>query len=178
MAYGYAQAPRQPPPAAAPAPRPAAPAQAPTALGYGTDAIAEAGRQGYFDPNGSPKIRAALERRALRSARNRRRRGALTSRLLGLDPQQARAYQLQNETESGQQAADAIQGVNEQEMFGNRDYARSLLGGEIDYRRQRQLADEERKAQGGFWSGVGGLIGTGLGGFAGGYGTALGGRRK
>ena len=175
MAYGYAQAPRnQPPPAAAPAPRPAAPAAAPTALGYGTDAIAEAGRQGYFDPNGSPKIRAALERRALRSARNRRRRGALASRLLGLDPQQARAYQLQNETESGQQAADAIQGVNEQEMFGNRDYARSLLGGEIDYRRQRALQDQANQGPG-FWGTVGGLVGTGLGGLAGGYGYKRGG---
>ena len=103
-------------------------------------AIQGAQSAGFFDPMGSPILRAALRRNALRSAENQRRRGSVLSRLLGLNPNEARAQQLQTEDAAGTNAADAINQGDLSFLTGNQDFLRSLFSGQLSAENQQALA--------------------------------------
>ena len=155
---------------------PASPQAQPTIQGLGTDLVYEGQRQGFFDPKGSPYIRAMLRREALRNYRNRLRRGGVFGRSLGLDPMQQRQQLLSTELEGGNELSDFLGRGQSEELFSNRDFIRQLLGGETGFQRQRQLAKEEADRQKGSLGGtIGSLVGTAAGSFAGGAGTAYGG---
>lgn len=115
---------------------------------------------GFFDPRGSQFVREQVRANALRNARNRLMRGGVLSRVLGLDPQQARVAQLQNELGAGSDISGALGEANLQQGLGTQDFFRSLLGGQLNFERQRQLQKQAERAAN--QQGVGQLIG-GLG---------------
>jgi hypothetical protein len=131
-----------------------------------TGALGGAQGMGYFDPAGSPYLRAVLQRRARRSADAMRRRGSVMSRLLGLDPYQQRQSMLDTERMASGTTANALNSAQENELMGTQDWMRGLLGTERGYQ-------EQRRARGGWQSMLGQLLGMGAGAFTGGMGTGL-----
>lgn len=127
-------------------------------------AIGQAQGAGLYDPTGSPAIRAALERRALRQQRNQRRRGQVSAQLAGLDPYGQRQAMVDTERQAGSDLSNNLADANLQYDIGNQDWARSLLTGGLDFERQqmleRQRAKAERDAHGGIGGAIGGLVGA------------------
>ena len=139
-------------------------------------AISGAQDAGIFSPLGSPLLRAAIRRNALRSAYNQRQRGSVLSRLLGLNPNEARAQDLQTEGDAGNTAADSINQGDLQMLAGNQEFLRSLFTGQLSAENQRDLARlmaalQPRTTAGGA---IGSIVGTGAGAYFGGLGTAAG----
>lgn len=131
-----------------------------------------------FDPTKtSPALRAALERRALRTARNRRQRGSVLSKLAGLDPMQQRAQSLQSEQDIGQTTADYLNEGQLQELLGNQQFGRQQSlqqAGFANEEKLMRLQDElARKNRGGIGSMLGGLLGQAAGSFLPGIGGGL-----
>lgn len=124
---------------------------------------------------GPDYIRNLLRKRAMLTARNQRQRGAVRSRLFGLDPFAARQEMLDTERNASSNQANAL---NEADIQGGMDYRQllaSILGGERGYQnagiQQRYAAGEARGMKphglGGFLGQVGGAA---LGGLFGGGG--------
>lgn len=124
-------------------------------------------REGFFNPYGSPRLRALRRRAALqrRQAMMQANQGA--AQLYGLDPMQQRAALAQgnvygNAATSGELANADLQTEQEQAGFG-----RQLFMGNLDYARQRQLQKElaKQQSQGGIGAAFGGLVGNVAGGW-------------
>lgn len=128
------------------------------------NAIQGAGAAGFFNPQGSPAIRANLRRNALRNADNMRRRSALLSRFLGLDPNQARVAEVNADTEANRGTADLLGRGSLDELLSNRDYFRGLFGNQLGGEQQRNMMryqqDLSNPGLGGF---LGGLLGQSAG---------------
>jgi hypothetical protein len=128
---------------------------------------------GFFDPTGSPLLRAALRRRAMRTAQNRRQAGAGAAQLAGLDPMSARQSFV--DTNRGVNA-DTANDINESEfqfLQGGQDFARNLfsdrLRSEDETKRLKleakmQKDAENRQSRRGFLSDNFGLAGQYLSG--------------
>lgn len=147
-----------------------------TATGYANEALSGASAAGAFSPTGSAQVMRLTRRNALRSGDNLRRRNAVLSRLMGLDPQQARVASVNADAQSGGQTADALNQAQYGQLAGAQDFSRGLLRDRLGYENQRALLkyqqDLQRPSIGGQ---IGGLVGRGLTGyFTGGMG-ALGG---
>lgn len=134
-----------------------------------------ANQAGFFNPMGSPAINAGVRRQALRNSDNARRRSALLSRLMGLDPNQARVAQVNADTEQSGQTSGALQDAYLQQQLGNQNYFRGLFGQQLGNEQQRALAKwQAQQQQGTFGGALGGLVGQGAGAFLGGWGGGLG----
>lgn len=130
---------------------------------------------GFFSPTGSPLIMGLTRRNALRNADNARRRSALLSRLMGLDPNQARVAQLGQEAASSGATQEALNQANLGQLLGNQQYFRGLFGQQLGNEQQRELMRYQQElSRPSFGDIAGGIIGQGLGAFAGGYGSSLG----
>jgi hypothetical protein len=115
---------------------------------------------------GSPQLLAAVRQMALRNSQNQLHRGALLSRLLGLDPQQSRAAQLGFEQEAGNNTSNALLGAGTQQLTSAQDFIRSLFGQGLQGEQQMAQARAAAKAaQGSQLGGIGSLIGRGVGAF-------------
>jgi len=141
---------------------------------------------GYFDPAGSPLSRERYRRGLLRTGRNRRRRGEVTARLAGLDPQQQRAQLFDLERDIGRDYSESI-GRGELEDIQSREgFFRNLMLQSLPYQeaaRRRKGAGFRNflKLAGGvgslFIPGIGlgtGILGSGGGGssnYGGGFDT-------
>jgi hypothetical protein len=151
---------------------------------YGQQAkgiISGATNAGFFDPMGSPMLRAAIRRRALRSAQNRRSAGAGAAQLAGLDPQAARQSFVDTNRGINADTSNFINDAEHGFLMGNQDFARGLFGGRLANEDQiaaeARQAKRERDARGNpLAAGLGTIVGTGLGAATGGYGAALGSR--
>ena len=134
---------------------------------------------GYFSPGGSPQIMEQTKRLALRNSENARRRSALLSRLMGLDPNQARVASVNQDAESSGQTQGALQGAQLGQLTGAQDWARGLFGQQLSFEQQKQLAKymQDLQQRGQTSGMIGGLIGTGAGAFLGGPGGAYLGKR-
>lgn len=130
-------------------------------IGQANRAIQGGQQAGYFDPMGSPAIRAAVRANALRTQRNRLQRGDVLRRLLGLDPQQQRAAQLGLEQQSGSDISNAILGADLGQLEGSQNFLRSLFGQQLAGQQQIAAARAAAKAQQA--GGIGNFIGQ-LGG--------------
>lgn len=140
-------------------------------VGMGQDA-------GFFDPSGT-KMRAMRRRQAMRGARNRRRRGEVTSRLAGLDPFQQRAALFDLDRDVSGRTADFLTEADLNESMGNRDYFRDLFGGQLGFERQRQLDREAYdRSKPRFGDILGGIAGQAAGAFMGGLGGGMGGGKR
>ena len=148
---------------------------------YGAQArgmIGGAQQAGFFNPMGSPQIMEQTRRNALRNSDNARRRSALLSRLMGLDPNQARVAAVNQDAESSRSTQDALQGAQLQQSLGNQDWFRSLFSGQLGLEQQKALAKYMQQLQGGgAGAALGSLLGTGAGAFLGGPGGAALGNR-
>lgn len=136
--------------------------------GIATSGIESARQAGFYDPMGSPLLRQQRRREALRRALARRRRGAVASRLYGLDPMSARAAAQGAEAESGADVADFLNRSQFEEQQGNLGFARDLFS-------NRLASDEARAAErraNRFRPGaaIGGLAGRAAGAYFGGFG--------
>ena len=136
------------------------------AQGAAQRAIGRAGEAGFFDPAGSDLIRRQVRAHALRTARNRVSRGGVLSRIMGLDPQQARAAQLGFEQGAGDDISGALNQSDLEQGLGNQEFFRDLFRQQIGFDQQRQLqreaAREARRAQG---STLGRIAGAAAGAF-------------
>jgi hypothetical protein len=122
--------------------------------------VQQGGQAGFFNPMGSPQILAAVRQNALRNAQNRLHRGALLSRLLGLDPQQSRAAQLGFEQQAGGDISNALLGAQNQQLLGSQDFIRSLFGQGLQGEQQMAAARAAAKAQqGANAGGIGSFLG-------------------
>ena len=118
-----------------------------------------------LNPWGSPRMMALLRRRALRIAQAQRGRGSRLSELYGVDPYAARGNAVNADVEASGGVANALNEAEYSDAAANRDYLRSLYGGQLDFERQRQLAKIQAKAQsqGGIGQAVGALGGALIG---------------
>jgi hypothetical protein len=146
----------------------------------GNAAVIGAGqRAGYFSPGGSPAIMAATRRQALRSADNMRRRSAILSRLMGLDPNQARVAAVGADTAASGQTAEALNAAQYGQLTDAQNFLRCLYMGQQDFENQKELAKYQSQLNQPSLGGmIGGALGTAGGAFLGGYGTGLGQRRN
>ena len=103
------------------------------------------------DPNqvlGDPmsqRIQKLLQRRALRTAANARRRGSVLTGLAGLNPMQARGALLGVERGA---AEDLSGSLNEATLSGlqrDQDWTRRLEEGQLDFNRQRELMELQER---------------------------------
>jgi len=135
--------------------------------------IGQANQQGLFNPMGSPAINQAVRSHALRNADNARRRSALLSRLMGLDPNQARVAAVNADAQGSANTSDALNNARYGQLMGGQQFARSLFTGQLSNEQNLQNQLRMIKAQrdatnpgiGGF---VGGLAGQAIGGLTGG----------
>lgn len=137
------------------------------AMGINQEILGRAREAGFFDPFGSPRLRALRRRRALQLADIQRGRAGTYGRLIGLDPMSQRAALSRADISANAGMAGGLLGADVEEQQRNLDFFRQLYGGELDFQRQRQLEREaaKREASGG--------IGTAVGGFAGKIGGRL-----
>ena len=139
------------------------------------NAIQGAQAAGFFSPMGSPAIMANVRRNAPRTGDNARRRNAILSRLMGLDPNQSRVAAVNADTEASGNTADALNQAQYGQLLGNQNYFRSLFGGQLGNEQQLQQMryqhDLNQPTVGGM---IGGLVGQGAGALLGGYGASLG----
>lgn len=121
--------------------------------------LVQQGQQaGFYNPNGSPLLMAAVRRGALRTADNQRRRSAILSRLMGLDPNQARVAAVNAEAQGSGDVSNALNSAQYGQLAGNQDWFRNL------YMNRLQAADQERLAkmqQPGLGQQFGNLLGQG-----------------
>ena len=144
--------------------KPAYSAEDPFAGGFGAGSqgiLRDAGREGFFNPQGSPAYRATMQRRLLNQGRSRRQRNALLSRLSGMDRMGQRNAMVDADQDIAYDTANAFNDFDANEYAGNRDWFRGMLGQERGFEEERRREREARKAQsGGFW---GNLLGAGVG---------------
>lgn len=126
-------------------------------------AIGQGQGLGYFNAAGSPYIRELIRQGAIRNARNRQRRGMVTSQLFGLDPMAQRQALFDTERQASGDVSNAINEGQSQEAFGNRDYIRSLLGNQLGFEQQQALARLQAKLAQQQQGGAGALFGSLLG---------------
>src|SRR5881396_505445 len=86
------------------------------------DIVQGAQAGGLYDPFGSPRIRAAVRAGALRSSDNARRRAAILSRLMGLDPNQARVAIVGADTEASGQTQNALGQADLSQLLGGQQF--------------------------------------------------------
>ncbi len=99
---------------------------------------------GFFNPTGSSTIMALTRRNALRNADNARRRSALLSRLMGLDPNQARVAAVNQDTASSGETQNALDQAQYGQLEGSQNYFRNLFGGQLGQQNQRDLLKYQR----------------------------------
>src|SRR3990172_8774657 len=106
---------------------------------------------GIRDPNSaledpmSQRIQKLLQRRALRTASNARRRGSVLTGLAGLNPMQARGALLGVERGA---AEDLSGSLNEATLSGlqrDQDWARRQEEGRLDFNRERELMELQER---------------------------------
>jgi len=138
---------------------------------YGNQAqqmVQGAQAQGFFNPMGSPQINAAVRANALRSAENSRRRSALLSRLMGLDPNQARVAAVNADAQGSAATQSALNNAQFGQLMGNQQYARSLFGSQLQNEQQRGLLkyqhDLNKPTLGGYFGQALGYALPGIGG--------------
>lgn len=140
---------------------------------FGRGVVHSAYNQGIFSPTGSPAIAAMRRRRALQQYRNRLKRSQTQASLLGGTAQEQRYNMLAGERSGAEDLTDYLNQAQEGEYTHGRDFAESLLGGEIGYQRaERERKRQEKAARRGFIGQTVGRIGGSLLGPA---GTAIGG---
>lgn len=134
--------------------------------------LAGAGEQGYFDPRGSDPLMRALERRALRSGRSRRRRGEVMARILGLSPDAARAGMFDIDRGESGRVANLLGEARYGQLAGAQDFYRNLFGRERGLEFQSQQAERDRElareqARQSLLGGIGGTVGSVAGAYLG-----------
>jgi hypothetical protein len=117
----------------------------PGAISHG--ALKSGQAAGAFDFGGSPLLRAALQRRAARSASNMRRRGVVASKLYGLDPFQQQQSIVDTNREASGWQADFLNQAELGQYQSSQDWMRGLLGSERGYDVQAQIAKMQMDAQ-------------------------------
>lgn len=154
------------------------PAAQPTLAGQAAGDLNAARGAGFFDPQGSSLIQRATRRNALRTADNMRRRRAIMSRLMGLDPTQARGQAIDAERQASGDISGAINNAQYNQLAGAQDWARSLYSNRLGNEDlNARIADERRYQEShrpGIGAMLGGILGQGVGGFVSGYGGTLG----
>lgn len=153
--------------------------EAPTLAGRTSGILGAGFRAGMFNPLGSDQLRAALRRRALRTARNRRRSGEVLGRLAGLGSQAQRQAFVDVDRAATGQRADFLNQAAENQLLGSQDFLRRLLSQERGFEFEAQQRELDRKmreeeARKGVLGGLGSIAGAGLGSFLGPLGTAAG----
>jgi hypothetical protein len=151
--------------------------------GMAQRSLKEAEGAGQFSALGSPLIRAAIQRMASRNAANRRRRGDVTSRILGLDPISARQAAFDVDREASGDVSRAIGEGDLSQLLGAQQFQRGLFGSERELEvRQMEMEQRRReaeKAQRAALFGAAGRIGAaaipGVGGFLSSLGSPSGG---
>jgi hypothetical protein len=130
---------------------------------------------GFFNPQGSSQINSAVRANALRNADNARRRSALLSRLMGLDPNQAAVAAVNQDAQNTGATQSALNQSSLQQQLGNQNYFRGLFGQQLGNEQQRQnMLYQHQLNQPGFGQIAGGILGQGIGAFTGGLGSRLG----
>lgn len=112
---------------------------APSFAGQAQQQIQGAQAAGFFSPTGSPQIMSLTRRNALRNSDNARRRAALLSRLMGLDPNQARVAAVHQDAASSGATQDALNAAQYGQLEGAQNYARGLFNNRLGYEDQRNL---------------------------------------
>lgn len=124
----------------------------------------------------SQRIMQLLQRRALRTAQNARRRGSVLTQLAGItDPNQARVAQLGLEGETSGAIASGLSDAELQQAMSDQAYQRQQADAALAFQRQKQLmAYQQRLNRPSLGGMLGGLVGQGLGAFTGNYFGGLG----
>lgn len=134
----------------------------PFAGGFGKGSqgmLREAGRYGYFSPEGSPAFRATARRRLLTQGRSRRNRSAILARLAGLDPMRAQQSMIDTDMDIAGDTSDALNDFDFDEYRGNRDWFRGRLGDERGFEEERRARKAAERAQrGAAWGQIGGSV--------------------
>lgn len=134
-----------------------------------------------FGPQGSPALRASLRRNAMMNANAAQRQAALSSRLMGLDPNQARVASVNANIAGNANTTNALnQGELQQQMAGQ-DWLHQLLSGQLGFEHQSAIEKArqayEQHMRGGIGAQLAQLGGMGLGAFLGGpLGASFGGQ--
>lgn len=128
--------------------------------GMARGAVGAGQAAGFFDPMGSPVLRDALRKRALRAAIARRRRGDIVGRLAGLNPMAARQNIVDTERDTSAQTAGMINEGDFRLDQGNQDWVRGLMGRGWGYEEQMKADERQRKFAESQRGGVGGMLGT------------------
>ena len=148
------------------------------ASGFAGNALAAGNAAGYFSPQGSPGLRASLRRYALRNANNAQRSSSVFSRLMGLDPNQARVAQVNAQTAGNANTANALNMGQLQQQQGQSDWLHSLLGQQLGFEHETAMERAQRAYQehmrGGIGAQLGQLVGQGAGAFTSNYFGGLG----
>jgi hypothetical protein len=143
--------------------------------GQASDIIGQAGAAGSFSPYGSPGLNFAIRQNAIRNAGNMQRRSALLSRLMGLDPNQARVAQVGADTAASANTSGTLNDAYLQQLQGNQNFARGLFNNQLGLQNQEALYkyqhDLNRPTAGDYF---GQILGQGAGSFLGGWGSQLG----
>lgn len=142
--------------------------------GMAANTIQQGQSAGFFSPTGSPQLLRMARMGAVRTADNSRRRNALLSRLMGLDPNQARVAAVNADANASANTADAINQAQYGQLQGAQAFGRGLFNNQLGVENQRGLMkyqnDLNRPTVGGV---LGGLAGQFGGGLFGAYGNRL-----
>ncbi len=130
---------------------------------------------GFFNPQGSSQINSAVRANALRNADNARRRSALLSRLMGLDPNQAAVAAVNQDAQGTAATQGALNQSSLQQQLGNQNYFRGLFGQQLGNEQALGRLRYQHQLNAPTLGGVlGGIAGQAGGALAGGYFGGLG----
>jgi len=159
----------------------------PTARGVGMRQMGAFGEAGYWDPNGNQALMNSVRGEALANARAQQQGAGLRAQLAGMDPGAAASYRLEAGLRGSSDVARALNNARTQSMLAQQNYANSLAGSLLSNQNQQFTMQNQTRNQdllnnnqyergrGDQWGAIGGqILGTGLGAFTGGLGTAAG----